>query len=194
MTTGNLSFYSPPVPDLGEITCEPQETSRGDKGVLALVRLGPAGNLYLYEPEKARELLVAGIEALRILQPDAADEAVAALVADLLGGSDVQPDPYINAMAAEHPGCDETCPDTAAHRALTSVISADVQVCFWCGIEGTGMRQIKVVPEGLRWECADAEACRHGNAAYAAPDTAQPEDIPVLLDRATGCPECGAAG
>jgi hypothetical protein len=49
----------------------------------------------------------------------------------------------------------------------------DVQVCFWCGIEGTGMKQISVVPEGLRWECADAEACRHGNPAYAAPDTAQ---------------------
>ena len=70
MTTGNLSFYSPPVPDLGEITCEPQETSRGDKGVLALVRLGPAGNLYLYEPEKARELSAGGAKLIDIREAD----------------------------------------------------------------------------------------------------------------------------
>ena len=164
MTTGNLSFYSPPVPDLGEITCEPQETSRGDKGVLALVRLGPAGNLYLYEPEKARELLVAGIEALRILQPDAADEAVAALVADLLGGSDVQPDPYINAMAAEHPGCDETCPDTAAHRALVNDTAQpddipDATGCPECGAVGLPRRE-----DGTCWNAA---GCHERQAAKA---------------------------
>ena len=112
--------------DIGPVRSNPG----GSSGPFAIMPFGPF-HFFITEPETAKQLLAAAVEALRILAPDT--DPVAALVADLLGGSDVQPDPYIDAMAAEH------------------------------------VREYE-------------------------PGTAQPEDIPVLLDRATGCPECGAAG
>ena len=89
---------------------------------------------------------------------------MAALVADLLGGSDVQPDPYINAMAAEHPGCDETCPDTAAHRALVNDTAQpddipDATGCPECGAVGLPRRE-----DGTCWNAA---GCRERQAAKA---------------------------
>ena len=112
--------------DIGPVRSNPG----GSSGPFAIMPFGPF-DFFITEPETAKQLLAVAAEALRILAPDT--DPVADLVADLLGGSDVQPDPYIDAMAAEH------------------------------------VREYE-------------------------PGAAQPEDIPVLLDRATGCPECGAVG
>ena len=104
-------------------------------------------SIHVHEASEARANAQAWFQAWRLLNPDGPLDT---LIAELLDephlaailarareeearGSDVQPDPYIDAMAAEH------------------------------------VREYE-------------------------PGTAQPEDIPVLLDRATGCPECGAVG
>jgi hypothetical protein len=157
----------------------------------------------VHSADVALTYMQAFFKAWRLLNPDGPLDA---LMAELLDEPDLAKirarilEEEAPGCGAEHamPGGSVRCTKLEGHDGQhlaggsTGEVYAtwpqDVQVCFWCGIEGTGMRQISVVPEGLRWECADAETCRHGNAAFAAPDTAQPEDIP---DDGTGCPECG---
>jgi hypothetical protein len=75
------------------------------------------------------------------------------------------------------PGC------PGARRAPVITIAAAVHVCYWCGIEAAaGLRPCRV-PEGPRWECTDAEACRR-RPAEAAPGVAPPASVPPPADAA----------
>jgi hypothetical protein len=64
------SFYSSPSPDIGKIACTEQDGD-GD-GKIAVVHLDPAGRMFLHEAVRARELLAAAFEAVKILDPDGA--------------------------------------------------------------------------------------------------------------------------
>lgn len=147
--------------------------------------------LFVENPADGQRLVAAAVKALHLIAPDMAQEAVARLVADLLDTA-FPDDPGLERVIRAGKAIDVSARFATPDLSLLAdcgvpapvVISADVQVCFWCGTEGTGMRRISVVPEGVRWECADAEACRHGNAAFA--DAAQPPDLPI-----PSCVHCG---
>ena len=193
------------VTDIG-VTLNP---SKDDGKPFAVVEIGDSGGFRIFVESAAdgQKLLTAAFEAVKLLDPDGAPDALIGLIeGDALARilRRAKEEDIREALAARpvRELSDAEC--DRLHAMLQEdpagpVISADAQVCFWCGTEGTGMKPIAVAGQGLKWECADAEACRHTSAEIA-PDTAQPEDIPVptselqdyLRSARRACAECGA--
>ena len=186
MTTENLSFYNPHSKGIGEITCTSQETAHTSREVLALIRFGPAGDMYLYEPETARELLAAAFAAVQILDPEGADDTLS----DLL---------------------DAGALNKILRRIAQQEAAEQKAACRWCKVCGVIVTGGEIGPDGVTWLCedhrddaaqapypgfperypsgADSHMTEDGSLPVAAPDTAQPEDIPI-----PSCADCHADG
>lgn len=162
----NSGFFANNNPHLGHIAA----SDHPDPGI-AMVDLGGPGTIYLYTRAKARELLAAAFGAVKILDPDGAPDAVLALIetdalATILARaeeSDIR-----EALAAREPA-PHTCAD-----------------CGALAVAG------ELGPDGTIWKCANHLDYGAADVACdrlqdAAPDTAQPEDIPV----AAACRWCG---
>jgi hypothetical protein len=168
MTTEVRNYYHPAAypQDLGVITAKPFE--RPDGSTCAIIDLASdldhprAGSLWIDDRARARELLTAAFEALRILDPDGAAEALDALI-EAEPGLVIPPADDACPQTAE--GCtDESCTEHAPRTAVLScghnhsvpddAQPGDLVFCVHCAVR----RAIRAEPKAAEADLAPCAA------------------------------------
>lgn len=159
------SYYLPPPVDrdLGPVTAR-KAAGEGNENTVIVDLGGTAGELWVKSPGVARQLLVAAVEALRILEPVSAQEAVAKLVTDLLDTA-FPADPGLEGMIRAGQAIDATLSLIAdCGAAQPADIPIDLASCTRCGA-AEGDVPLMLSRDGL--VCHNTGSCGRRAAARA---------------------------